>query len=573
MPIPPAIAFFKSYLPILDWLPKYQRQWLRADILAGFTIWAVMVPEALAYASIAGVPAIYGLYTVPFPLLIYAMLGTSRTLVVGPDSATALISSVTVGALVMGGTPDYLAYTALLAALVGVLFGGFGLLKMGWIADFIPLPVMKGFIQGLVWVTIIGQVPKLFGIAGGTGNFFEKLKAIVLQLPHLHPLTSLLGLGSLALLWGLKTRFPQLPSALLTVLLSIAVVTVLGLEHRQVELIGTIITGLPSLSLPPLDLSKIEALLPGAFAIAMVGYAESLGAAQAAASPTEGEEIDPNQELISYGFANWGAALTSGFVVVGSLSKTSVAIAAGAKSQISSLLHGGLILLTLLFLMPLFHSLSHATLAAVVIEAMLGLANWRSLWRLRKIDKLAFGLAMTAFWGVLILGVLWGIGLGVILSLVLLIQRATHPETAVLGKLRDEEMYRDILRHPEAMTTPGLLIFRFGGSLIFPNANYFREQLRRAIRQYTPQPLKVILIDAESINLIDVTAIEMLKTLKKELDNQHIQLSFARVRDPVHNLMRRDGFVEQLGEAHFYERISDGVAVFLALDHPPQIEL
>lgn len=561
MSFPQAIAFFKSYVPILDWLPNYRRQWLRTDILAGLTIWAVMVPEALAYASIAGVPAIYGLYTVPLPLFIYAILGTSRTLVVGPDSATALISSVTVGALVMGGTPDYLTYTALLAGLVGVLFLGFGLLKMGWIADFIPLPVMKGFIQGLVWVTIIGQVPQLLGIAGGKGNFFQKFYAIFLQLPHVHLLTALLGLGSLAVLFAIKTRFPKLPSALLTVIISIALVKVLGLEQHHVELIGTIITGLPPLSLPPFDLAKIQDLLPGAFAIAMVGYAESLGAANAAAERAGGE-INPNPELISYGLANWGAALASGFVVVGSLSKTSVAIAAGAKSQVSSLVHGALILLTLLFLMPLFHSLSHATLAAVVIEAMLGLANWRSLWRLRRIDRLAFGLAMASFWGVLILGVMWGIGLGVVLSLVLLIQRATHPETAVLGKLQDEEMYRDILRHPDAITTPGLLIFRFGGSLIFPSANYFRTQLKQAIRHYVPQPLQEVLIDAESINLIDVTAIEMLKTLKKELDNQHIRLSFARVRDPVFNLMSRDGLVQELGEAQFYERISDGVAAF-----------
>ncbi len=556
-----AIAPIKSYLPIVNWLPRYQRSWLWADILAGLTTWAVMVPEALAYANIAGVPAIYGLYTVPFPLFIYAILGTSRTLVVGPDSATALISSVTVGALVMSGTPDYFITTALLTGISGSVFFGFGFLKMGWIADFIPLPVMKGFIQGLVWVTIIGQIPNLLGIAGSKGNAFPKLFAIFEQLTQLHPLTTLLGLGSLWVVFVLKDRFPRSPSALLTMVLSIAVVIGFGLENHHVELIGKIATGLPRLALPPLDFAKILDLLSGALAIAMVGYAESLGAAQAAGDQTE-NVIDPNQELISYGLANWGAALTSGFVVVGSLSKTSVAIAAGAKSQVSSLVHGSLILLTLLFLTPLFYSLSHATLAAIVIEAMLGLSNWQALWRLRRIDSLAFTLAMTSFWGVLTLGVLRGIGLGVILSLILLIQRATHPETAILGKLLDNEMYRDIKRHPEAITIPGLLIFRFGGSLIFFSANYFREQLLLAIGQAAPQSVQEVLIDGESINLIDVTAIERLKTVKKQLDRQGIRLSFARVRDPVYNLMQRDGFVREVGEDYFYERISDGVAAF-----------
>jgi high affinity sulfate transporter 1 len=551
----------KDYLPITDWFPRYQWPWLKADILAGLALWTVMVPEALAYASIAGVPAIYGLYSVPLPLLLYAVLGTSRCLVVGPDSATALLSAVTIAPLVQAGTGDYITTTALMAALVGTVLLMAGLLKMGWLADFIPLPVMQGFIQGLVWVTILGQLPILLGIEGGQGPFLEKLRVFLLQLPQLDLLTSGLGLGSCALLWGLKRVWPKLPAELLTVIGAMGLVALLHLENSSLALIGTAPTGLPSLTLPVLDWERLQTLVPGALAIALLCYVESLGAAMATAIPGQ-PDIDGHQELIAYGLANWGATLASGFVVAGSLSKTSVAKAAGAKTQLAAFVHAGLILLTLALLMPLFRLLPHTSLAAVVIMAMLKLVQWQALWRLRRIDTLAFILAMVAFLGVLILGVLAGISLGVSLSLLLLIQRATHPETAILGKLPQEEMYRDIKRHPDAALIPGLLIFRFGSSLIFPNANYFRSQLHQAIF-HSPFPVQQVLIDAESINLIDITAVEMLKTVHRELMDKGIRLSFARVRDPVYQLMERDSFVKTLGRQCFYERISEGVLAFL----------
>jgi high affinity sulfate transporter 1 len=464
----------QQYIPILEWLPRYQLAWLKTDVIAGLSIWAVMVPEAMAYARIAGVPALFGLYTVPIPLFMYALLGTSRTMVIGPDSATALISSVTVGAMATSGSDRYLLFTSALALIVGILFLLLGLLKMGWVANFIPTPAMKGFIQGLVWVTIMGQVPKLFGIAGGQGNFWQKLGAIIHHLPQSHGMTTVIGMTSLILLLLLKKFLPKLPGALTAVIVSILAVTVLGLESRGVDLVEEVQTGLPSLRVPVVSMAQFRSLVPGALAIALLGYSESLGAAKAAAEKT-GEEIAPNQELVSHGPANLGSALSSGFVVVGSLSKTSVAMEAGAKTQVSSLVHGSLVVLTLLFLMPLFRNLPHATLAAIVIEAMLGLANFSYLKNLRRVSPVEYAVALVAFLGVLFLGALQGIGLGVVLSLLLLIHRASHPGTAVLGKLPGEEMYRDILRHPEATTIPGLLLFRFDADLIFPNANYFQS--------------------------------------------------------------------------------------------------
>lgn len=543
-------------------MPKYQSSWLRADIIAGLTVWAVMIPEAMAYAGIAGVPPLIGLYTVPFPLFFYALLGTSRLMVVGPDSATALISSVTVATLATSGSQEYLVLTSAIAFTVGILFLILGLFKMGWVADFIPTPVMKGFIQGLVWVTIIGQVPKLLGIKGGSGNFWQKLAAILHQIPQSHLLTAIIGIGSIIILFILKEYFPKIPSALTSVIVAILVVTFLGLEDKGVELIGSIQTGLPPFTIPKISVEQFTGILTGALAIVLLGYAESLGAAKAAAEKT-GEEIDSNQELISLAPANLANGLFSGFLVVGSLSKTSVSMSAGGKTQVSSIIHGILVILTLLFLLPLFQNLPHATLAAIVIEAMLGLANVKYFQKLRRINTTEFAVAMLAFFGVLFLGVLQGIGLGVIASIILLIHRASHPGAAVLGQIPNTQMYRNVSIHPEAITTEGLLIFRFASALIFFNANYFRTSLKQKISQ-AQTPVKMVLIDAETINMIDSTALEMLEKLQSELAKQNIILSWARLRDQVYLQMSKTGLNDQIGEDNFYERISDAVTQFIS---------
>jgi high affinity sulfate transporter 1 len=553
-----------KYFPILSWLPKYQLSWLRADIIAGLTVWAVMVPEAMAYAGIAGVPPLIGLYTVPFPLFFYALLGTSRLMVVGPDSATALISSVTVAALATSGSQEYLILTSAIAFTVGILFLMFGILKMGWVANFIPNPVMKGFIQGLVWVTIIGQVPKILGIEGGSGNFWQRLATIIRHLPQTNITTAVIGIGSIVILFVLKEYFPKIPSALTTAVVAILAVTFLGLEDTGLELIGSLDASLPPLNLPMVSMEQIKGIIGGAFAIVLIGYAETLGSAKAAAEKT-GEEIDPNQELISLGPANLAAGLSSGFLVVGSLSKTSISMSSGGKTQVSSIVHGIFVLLTLLFLMPLFSNLPHATLAAIVIEAMLGLANISYFKNLRRIRKIEHAVALLAFFGVLFVGVLEGISLGVIAAILLLIHRASHPDTAVLGQIPQAQMYRDLALHPEAITFPGLLIFRFGTGLIFANANYFRNSLKQKIRDSTT-PVKTVLIDAEMINLIDATSLEMLDKLRSELAKENIVLSWARLRDPLYTEMRKAGLVEEMGESNFYGRITDGVRAFVAAE-------
>ncbi len=557
------------YIPILHWLPNYQLSWLRADIIAGLTVWAVMVPEAMAYAGIAGVPPLVGLYTVPIPLIAYAMFGTSRTMVIGPDSATALISAGTVGAVVAshsGATQiaEYVAITSALALIVGVVFLVLGLARMGWVANFIPTPVMKGFIQGLVWVTIIGQVPKLFGIEGVHGNFFEQLWAIGPELTNAKAVTTAIGLGSLALIFLLERLAPRLPVALTAVVLSIALVSIFDLGAQGVDIVGKVESGLPALAMPHFTLEQLQLLIPGALAIVLLGYAETLGAAKAA-SAKSGGSIDPNQELVSHGPANIGSAFSGGFVVVGSLSKTSVSMGAGGKTQMASLIHAAFIILTLMFLLPLFTNLPHATLAAIVIHAMLGLLDFGYLKNLWRQSRWELSIAMVAYLAVMAIGVLAGIGLGVALSLLLLIYRSTSPANAVLGREPGKNAFRDVSRHQNLETYSGLLIFRFDSSLIFASANHFSEALQARMAA-AEEPVRQVLIDAETISLLDTTAAEMLRELQTSLDKRGVALSFARLLDPVRDKMALAGLVDAVGADSFFETLSDGVAAFQSSD-------
>jgi high affinity sulfate transporter 1 len=550
----------KRYLPILEWLPRYQRAWLWDDIVAGLAVSAVLVPTAMAYAGIAGVPPLVGLYSVPIPLILYAIFGSSRTMVVGPDSATVLISGVTVGALVAQGSSDFVALTSALALAVGVIFLVFGLLRMGWVANFIPEPAMKGFIEGLVWVTIIGQVPKLFGIEGGAGNFFEKLWAIIGKLPDADIATTIVGLASLVLLFALKRFFPRVPSALATVALAVIAVSLLDLENKGVKVVGSQETGLPPFGIPHVRLADLKGIIPGALAIVLLGYAEALGAAKAAAAKLGGK-IDPNQELISHGTANLGSSFSSGFVVVGSLSKTSVAMNAGAKTQLANLVSAVFVFLTLMFLLPLFKNLPVATLGAIVIHAILGLSDFPYLKRLRDISLKELAVGMVALFGVLILGVLQGIALGVVLALILLIHHASYPDTSELGQLPGEDHFRDVSSHPDAKRYPGLLIFRFENSLFFANADYFVDQVNLRIEEAT-EPIREVLVDCHTINLIDATGANALIGLSEELRAKGICLSLARARDAVRERMRRTGVEEAFGEDRIYDTVTDGVKAF-----------
>jgi SulP family sulfate permease len=542
---------------VLGWLRFYRRDWLLPDVLAGLAVWAVMIPEGMAYAGIVGVPPIMGLYTIVPPLIAYALLGTSRLLVVGPDTATGLISALTVGAIAAQGTAEFNTLTSTLAILIGVYFLLFGALRMGWVAAFIPAPVMRGFIEGLVCVTIIGQVPPLLGIEGTTGNFFAKLWFVLQHLSEA-PLASVLtGLLSLIAMLLLRRLIPRVPAALVVAAVATILVGLLDGQAAGVSVVGELPSGLPHLTLPRLDLGVLQELAPGALAIVLVGYAEALGAAQAAAMQ-RGGDVDPNQELVAHGPANILSGLFGGFLVVGSLSKTSVAMAAGARTQLANLLAAVFCFLTLVLLTPLFRGMPHPALAAIVIAAMLHLSRPAYFRDLLARSRREFFIAAAVIAGELTLGVLQGIALGVVLSLLMLIYRTSHPEEAVLGQLPGEEAYRDIRLHPEAVTFPGLLIWRPGGDLFFASVGRLNDRLKAAVAASRP-PAKHVLLDMEAVNYIDVSACDELLSFIEELRGQGITFAFARVRDSVRMRMRLGGIEAAVGSTNFYERVTDGV--------------
>jgi high affinity sulfate transporter 1 len=544
-------------LPVLGWLPAYRREWFAADFLAALAVWAVMVPEGMAYAGIVGVPPIMGLYTIVLPLVAYALLGTSRLLVVGPDTATGLISALTVSAFAMQGTADFNTLTSTLAVLIGVFFLLFGALRMGWVAAFIPTPVMRGFIEGLVCVTIIGQVPHLLGIGGTSGNFFDKLRFLLKHLPEVSLTPMLTGLFSLIAMLLLRRLIPRLPAALVVAVIATIVVGLLGGEAAGISVVGNLPSGLPHFTMPNLDPAVLWELAPGALAIVLVGYAEALGGAKAAAMQGGGD-IDPNQELVAHGPANILSGLFGGFLVVGSLSKTSVAMAAGARTQIANLIAAVFCFLTLVLLTPLFRDMPHPALAAIVIAAMLHLSKPGYLRDLFAQSRWEFALAVVVIVGELTLGVLQGIALGVVIALLMLIYLASHPQDAVLGQLPGTEAYRDVKRHPEALTFPGLLIWRMGGDMFFASIGHFNEGLKAALAASRP-PARHVLLDAGAVNFIDSSACDALLGIIKELQGRGITFAFARVRDQVRENMRLRGIEAVVGPANFHERVTDGV--------------
>jgi high affinity sulfate transporter 1 len=514
-------------------------------------------------------------------MIAYAFFGTSRTLSLGPESAIAIISAVTVGALAVGNPNEFIALTALLALIAGVLFLIFGLLRLGWAANFLSKPVLQGFTQGIALIVIIGQIPKLFGTEAPVAQLLENMHnlprligleidyngfflqawAVLATLGEANLPTTAVGIGALALLFAFRRFWPLAPLALIAVFLSVLAVSFLSLAERGVSVIGEVETGMVSLTVPSVSIAKLVALLPGALAIVLLGYSVSLSVAEVGAQAT-GEEINPDQELVAHGVANLGAALSSGFVVCGSLSRGVVIRRAGGQTQVVSLINAGLVFLTLLFVLPLFFKLPNATLSAIVIQAMFGLLDFAYLRQLFRITRGEFAYAMAALCGVLVLGILEGVALGVVLSLLILIRRVSRPATAVLGRLPGTDGYRDITVYPETQALPGLLIFRFDAPIIFPNAGYFTDEVRRLIAE-AATPVSEVLIPAQQINQLDTTGADQLAKLKAELGAKGIAFSFAEAKRALLEAMRRTGLEEKIGADHFYESIEEGVQVFL----------
>ena len=557
-------------------LRGYERTWLRGDLLAGLTVWAVLVPEALAYASIAGVPPVVGLYAAPGALILYAALGSSRQLITGPMSATAALSAATVAALVPVGGSRFIAMTAALAITTGLAALLAGLLRLGFVASFISEPVLKGFIVGLALTIIIGQVPKLLGISKGTGDFFQQFWHVITHLGSTDGPTFLVGALSLAVILALRRLAPVIPGSLAAVLLGILAVKVGNLDHHGVSIVGPIPSGLPKLGAPDVHLKDLGALAAGGIGVMLVGFAEGLGAAKTYAA-REHREIDANRELLGLGTANLAAGLSSGMVVNGSLSKSAVNASAGARTQLSGLLVAALTILTLLELTGLFEELPDSTLAAVVIAAVIELVDYRALIDLyhAHTERLGdqFGLAarpdfvaaIAALLGVTVFDTLPGLFIGISISLLLLVYRASRPYIATLGREPGPAgQYSDIERHPENRLPEHVAVLRVESALYFANADAIRARVMRAAEQ---EGITGVVLDAATVPFIDVTAARMLAALADELRSRGVQLRLARGVGQVRDVLQ--SVIDDPAVTRFHPTVSE--AVQACEDGPPAV--
>jgi SulP family sulfate permease len=560
-------------------LRGYRRAWLRRDAVAGLTVWAVLVPESLAYATIAGVSPVVGLYAAPAALVLYALFGSSRHLVVGPMSATAALSAGTVATLAAAGSAHYTGLTTALALVTGGVAIIAGLLRLGFPASFISEPVLKGFIIGLALTILAGQLPKLFGVEKGSGDFFEKIWDLLTKLGDTNGWTLGVAVASLALVLALKRYLPLLPASLVAVVLGVLAVVVLGLERKGVAVVGHIASGLPPLGLPNVAAGDYLKVAAGAVGIVLVGFAEGLGAAKTYAA-REGYDIDANRELVGLGAANLGAGLSSGMVINGSLSKTAVNGGAGARSQVSGLVVAALTVVTLLFLTGLFEKLPEATLGAVVIAAVVELVDIpasRRLYRLwtRRLGAIYgraaradFAAAVAALLGVLLFDTLPGLFIGIGVSMLLLLARASHPNVATLARPPGDGQWVDLDRHPENRTEPGVVVARVEGGLFFANADHVRGRIRTLA---APRDTRAVVLDAEAVAFVDVTAAQMLVDLGRDLGREGVTLVFAGDIGQVRDVLRRAGANDAL--AHRYPSIDAAVAAVrtAATDEPTAV--
>jgi len=559
-------SLLQRYLPIADWLPKYDwGESFRWDLVAGLTVWALLVPEAMAYAGIAGVPPEAGLYAAPLALLGYAIFGSSRHLFVGPSSTVAILSAATVGGLVTSDQATFWEATSWLAIITGIILVVLGLVRLGWIANFMSQPVLDGFIVGLAITIAVGQLDKMFGIEAEGQNVVREFTDIFRQVGEWHLGTMVVGFVSLALLFLMHRFTPKIPAALTVVILAIVASAVFGFEDSGIHIVGDIPSGLPPIGLPgwPEGVLLVDLIL-GALAIVIVGYAESLAAAKQYARKY-GYNVDANQEMIGLGVANLGAGISQGFVVDGSLSKTAAGDGAGQKTQMTGLIAAVITVITILFLTGLFFYLPEATLGAIVVHAVWKLIDFHKLKRMMAVRREDFYAGVASFAGVLIFGILEGVIIGVVLSLLILIYRASFPSATELGRVRigERETYVSFADSDDAERVAGVAVHRFDADLIFSNANSFADSVKELLYESEPQAFALVL-DCEQMTVIDMTGAMALKELTVELRDNDVEVYLARIHGEALAVTRRSGALDEIGDANIRTTVAGAVNAALA---------
>ncbi|HJK94770.1 MAG TPA: solute carrier family 26 protein [Polyangiaceae bacterium LLY-WYZ-15_(1-7)] len=556
-PKPPATGI-RRYLPFLEWIPNYDRKNLGGDVSAGLTTAVMLIPQAMAYAMLAGLPPIVGLYASLVPLAIYSLLGTSRELAVGPVAMVSLLVAQGVAPLAETGTEAFVMYAVLLAGMVGLMQLLMGVFRLGFLVNFLSHPVISGFTSAAALIIGFSQLKHLLGIdLERSKNIFVILQNAVGAMSEWHVATIVIAVASIALLMGLKKWKPVFPRALAVVVLGSLAVFALGLEEAGVRIVRDVPAGLPSPSLPTMDLEAIQSLLPIAVTISLVSFMESISVAKAFARKNR-YDVDPSQELVALGAANLGGTLFGAYPVTGGFSRTAVNAQAGAKSGLAGLITAAVIGLTLLFLTPLFYFLPKAVLAAIIMTAVFGLvdiAEMKHLWKVKKSDLALLVLTFVATLG---LGIEEGILVGVGASLVTFVVRTTRPHVAVLGRLPGTEEYRNVERFPEAETTPGVLAVRVDAQFYFGNVTFLKDMLKSE-ELAMDAPLRAVVLDASGMNQLDSSAEAALEELHEAYEERGIRMVLAGIKGPVRDVLKRSGLWERLGEEGRALRVHDAM--------------
>lgn len=540
-------------LPAYEWIRNYRRSDWRSDLTAGVTVAIMLVPQGMAYANLAGLPPVMGLYASTVPLFVYALFGSSRHLAVGPVAIISMVVVARCSLVAPPGAPEYIHAVLVLGAMVGAIQIAMGLLRLGFVVNFLSHSVISGLTSAAAILIALSQLKHLLGVPlEPHHSVFGVLMEVGQHIGQTHLVTLLVGLGSLAVLIYFRKRWPRFPAALLVVIGAAALVRVLRLDEAGVSIVGSVPAGLPRFHVAGFDLEMVRTLTPAALTIVLVGFVESISIAQVIAVQ-ERYRIDPNRELTALGLANLAASVSSGYPVTGGFSRTAVNYQTGAKTGMASLVTGVIVLLTLLLFTPLFYYLPNAVLAAIVVVAVAGLVDVRTARKLFKVKRVSgFSLLLT-FGATLALGVERGVLFGVVFSLFVFIWRSAHPHTAELGYVEEEQGFRNVKRYPNATTYPDILILRVDASLYFANMAFLEDLLRRAV--HDKPGLRWILMDFSGVNDIDGCAVETLERLMENYREANIAFAIAGMKGPVRDVVARAGWPDLLGKRMRYSSV------------------
>lgn len=551
------------WIPAIPALRTYQRAWLPRDVAAGLVLAAILVPVGMGYAEAAGLPPINGLYATIFPLLAYAIFGPSRILVLGPDSSLAAIIAATIVPLAAGNTDTLVALAGMLALLTGALCILAGLAHFGFITDLLSKPIRIGYLNGIALTVLVGQLPKILGFSSsGTGLVQETASLIQGVAQGLtNPVTLAIGVACLAVILLFKRFLPKVPGVLVAVIGATVVVGALNLAVvAGVSVVGPLPQGLPSFAVPQVSLDDMGTLLVGAVAITLVSFADTSVLSRTFAL-RGGYQVDQNQEIVALGAANVASGLFQGFSISSSSSRTPVAEQAGAKTQLTGVVGALTVAAMLIFAPALLQNLPNAALGAVVIAACISLVDIQGVARLYRLRRAEFVFSIVCFLGVALVGVIQGIGIAILLALLDFIWRAWRPYDAVLGREEGIAGYVDVSRHPAAVQIPGLLLYRWTAPLFFANADLFYEQVREAIGS-AHTPVKWIVISAEPVTDVDITAADTLSQLDDDLQRAGIELSFAEMKGPVKDRLKKYELFSKLGDHLFFRTLDEAVEAY-----------